>query len=246
MRPYISLLIVVCFLLGVQSLHAKDDREVINIITPAWKGWTNADGSGFYFDIMREVFQEEHFEIKYQIAPFKRSKHMVQSGSADAMFGVFSEALRRDDIATPFYHIDEAYYSVVFKRTLVWDGIQSLVGKRIMIPRSYNIKFQLGIDFEVIDVSDSQQGLKMLSADREAYFVSDHDEIFAASQSINIPLERYRVEKINKHKLYVGFAGNAKGRKLARVFDRRFAELLHNKTVQGLQRKWGLEVDTWE
>ena len=59
-------LLIILFL-SISSLSAEDiDDNNINLVTDSWEGWTNRDGSGFYFDLFRLVYSPLGYSINVQ------------------------------------------------------------------------------------------------------------------------------------------------------------------------------------
>ncbi len=217
--------------------------DTIRIVTPHWEGWTNEDGSGFYFDLVNKIFGEQGLKVEWQIVPFKRARVMVTNGVADAMFGVWDETFYSGAIITPEYPVDVGQYAAVFERSFSWQGISSFENQNVAMPLGYMIDQHLPDSFRRISVKDSEMGLRMLLAGRVNLFVSDQDEILAVFKKHSIDRSRYRVEAFSEHNLYMGFSNNSKGEALRSIYDREMAQLVKDETIEGLYKKYGHFVD---
>jgi len=63
--------------------------QTIKVYSEAWIDSTNKDGTGYYWDILREVFEQSGSTLSINTTTYKRSVGMVQTGEADLMVGAF-------------------------------------------------------------------------------------------------------------------------------------------------------------
>ena len=45
-----------------------------------WPGYTHANGSGLYFDILREALEQPDLKLHIRVSNWKRAKHMFMAG----------------------------------------------------------------------------------------------------------------------------------------------------------------------
>jgi len=234
---------VYLLLLSLWVYPLTSATETLKIVTPLWTGWTNTDGSGFYFDLANELFGKLGYEIEWQAVPYKRARVMVTSGTADAMFGVLNQDFYEKAIITPAYPIDIGQYAALFKKTFPWQGIQSFENQKVAMPLGYLIEQHLPDAFHRVSVKDTAMGIRMLMADRVNLFVSDHDEILAALKTQPLDMSLYQIEIISHHNLYMGFANNSKGKDLRSIYDREISKLIGNNAIEALYIKYDHPVN---
>lgn len=226
------------FSLVFARLSTANDDKVINIATPAWKHWTNADGTGFYFDLTRIIYEPLGYKISYSIVPFARAKMFVQSNKVDAMYSLYRSI--RYNILTPNYPIDASNVMVMFNNQIKWNGISSLEGQNVIYPRSYEYPAEMSVSVLPIEVNDSKHGMLMLLKGRAPFFMTDSDEMAQLQQELNVNVMTYSTKHLYSKNLYMAFAKTDKGQTLVNIFDQRMPELILNGTIEQLYLKWGL------
>ncbi len=60
------------FSLPATPAQPNEGGKVVTVATDSWLGYTNRDGSGYYFDILKRVFPETEWQLKIDIVPFSR------------------------------------------------------------------------------------------------------------------------------------------------------------------------------
>lgn len=48
---------------------------------PAWEGYTNADGSGLYWDLLKQVYAPYGLDVKFINMPWNRANKLMTAGS---------------------------------------------------------------------------------------------------------------------------------------------------------------------
>jgi hypothetical protein len=81
---FIFFLILVC---------ARGYAKELTVGVPEWKGYTNADGSGVYFDLLRKTFPDDTFNIK--IDTYNRTLANFHKNKLDIVIGVFREDIKQ-------------------------------------------------------------------------------------------------------------------------------------------------------
>jgi len=79
----LSLFLLIFLFVGIVQ------AEQVIIVTDEWKSYTDKDETGYYFDLVREVFAESGYTIKIKFMPFKRSMNQVGKGEVDMALGSY-------------------------------------------------------------------------------------------------------------------------------------------------------------
>ena len=69
---------------------AQDESVVpgkIMLASEAWDDYTNADGSGLAWDVLRQVFEPVGITLQTRIEPYTRSVGLAQRGEVDGWVG---------------------------------------------------------------------------------------------------------------------------------------------------------------
>jgi len=240
-------LLIVCFYFFLISSFSiakanevNSDDNIISVITPVWDGWTNEDGSGFYFDLIKMIFKSQYYEINIAFSPFARAYRMVEQQKSDIMFSLYSRE-SNSSILTSHYPIDAGTVLVIFDRKLAWNGQPSLRDQEVIIPRGYNYHKHINVPFIKMDIVNSEQGMEMFLRERAPYFITHYEEMLKLIDIHNIDRKLYRTEVVYRKNLHMGFAKTDKGKKLKQIFDQKMPELIENDSIKGLYEKWNLE-----
>lgn len=222
--------------------ESRTNQKIINIATPSWKNWTNQDGTGFYFDLTKAIYQPLGYKILYSIVPFARAKVFVANSKFDAMFSLYKS--QRYNMLTPHYPINNSKVMVMFDNKVDWQGPTSLKNQHVIYPRSYEYPSMIDIDFKPVEVNDSKHGMLMLLKGRANFFITDADEMSQLQQELDVDVLKFSTKQLYAKNLYMGFAKTDKGKKLVAEFNKRLPELIDNGTMQQLYNKWGLTQNT--
>ncbi|MBL4911103.1 MAG: transporter substrate-binding domain-containing protein [Alteromonadaceae bacterium] len=219
---------------------AVDKNKTLYISTPEWKNWTNKEGTGFYFELAKLIYQPLGYKISYKIVPFARAKLLVKYKKTDAIFSLY-ERDEQDDILTPKYPIDAGSIMVMFNKRIIWEGIKSLQHKNVIIPRSYRYANEIKTDFKAMEVNDSKHGMLMLLKGRAPFFITDSDEMAQLQQELDVDVAQFHTEMVYSKNLYMAFAKTDKGKLLAKEFDQRMKSLISQGVIKQLYKKWGFK-----
>lgn len=219
-----------------KPLIAKD--KTIKIATPAWKNWTNMDGTGFYFDLTKILYEPLGYKISYSIVPFARAKMLVQSKRYDAMYSLYDA--KQYKLLAPQYPIDASHVMVMFNKNVKWHGISSMEGQDVIFPRSYKYPSEILVNFTPIEVNSSKQGMLMLLKGRASFFMTDSDEMSQLQQELKVDVLTYKTKHLYSKNLYMAFANTEKGQELIEIFNRRMPKLIAQGVIEQLYNKWGL------
>jgi polar amino acid transport system substrate-binding protein len=227
---------MVCF---VTSAFAQDEKiTTIHIVTPSWEDYTNEDGTGLWFEILRAVYEPVGIEMTYEIMPWKRAMKKLETHEADAMLGEYAN----EEVLTPRYPLDIERTAVVFKKEkFTWDGLKSLEGKSIVWLRGYD--YHEAAELESIrvkwhEVDNYIQAWRMLEKDRIDFYMDDRDDMEQTIEDEHIDMTPYQIETAWITNVYVAFAKTKKSEKLAEIYDQKIPELLESGELKKLFEEW--------
>lgn len=241
MKRYTTLLtwLLCCLVTACLKTSATElNDKTIKILTPSWKNWTNPDGSGFYFDLLREIYTDEGYTLKIDITSFIRSLAATEKGDSDITIGSLYIGSEEWDFFTPLYPVDTEDFVIICKKALSWHSQKELEGIRLMIPRGYEIPEGVNFSYKRINIEDELKGIKMLAADREKYLLGtrlfSNDNI----KQIGHNTAQYQITTVNKRYLYIAYTNNDRGKRLANIYDNKLPQLIKNGTLKKLYQKW--------
>ncbi|MCP3944098.1 MAG: hypothetical protein GY710_21830 [Desulfobacteraceae bacterium] len=114
------LLILMFTLMGFSPVFAGNIYSIY-VVCDEWKDYTNKDGTGAYWEIVKSVYEPVGIKVKTKVMPWKRVKHIVRHKDADALIGDYYEADAKDYLY-PKWHISvEDPVVAVFKKANIID-----------------------------------------------------------------------------------------------------------------------------
>lgn len=83
---------------------AEGVPKQIHLVSEEWLDYTNADGTGVAWDVLRKVFEPAGVKVVPQSAPYSRAVGLVKRGEADAWVGSYKQ--ENADNLYPRWHFD--------------------------------------------------------------------------------------------------------------------------------------------
>jgi len=245
-----GLIVLMLMLCSVSSSTGEEtDCKTIHIATPEWKNQTNKDGSGIYFDIVREVYEPVGIKMTYKFVPWERAEHMLESKEADAMVS----ALRRKERLTPEYPMWMEYTAVVFRKDNIkdWKGIESLRGKRALWIRGYDFhttQYLKDIELKWEETDDHATAWRMLDKGRTDFYIDAQVDIDEYITENKVNTDSYRKETIWGEKAYMSFSKTEKSGKLIQIYDKRIIELVKSGGLKKIFEKYNFTFpsEAWQ
>jgi polar amino acid transport system substrate-binding protein len=229
---------------------APAGAETLRVYSQAWDGYTNADGTGFGWDVVRAVFSraETDVEIVTATMPYVRATRSVVSGEAHAWVGAYRDEVPEAVYPEWHYHADRVH--VLFKngRDVSWTGQESLRDKDAVWLLGYAMGRYLDVPVRGSQVKTQKAALRMVANDRVDYYLGTAYEIDQALNDLPIGLTaaNLRREPLMNLKLYLGFAPTPEGRRFARIWDEAFPKLLADGTIARLYDRYGFDLWPFE
>ena len=230
-------------LASVSVGQATEKVTTIHIVTPEWEEYTQKDGAGVYFDLLRAVYEPVGVTMTFELVPWKRAVEMLDRKQADALPGEYY----KEEFHMPRYPIDFDETSVVFKTAKIaeWKGMQTLAGKTLAWLRGYDFHVEpemAGIQYKWFEVDAVEQALKMLEKDRIDGYLDTTDEIEIYLEELQFDPTLYQIEPLWTRDLYLRFADTPKSDVLIEIYDQRIPELLASGELQKIFEKWKIAL----
>ena len=230
-----------------QEALTTSTKEILVVSEPL-PGLTNPDGTGLYWDMLRAIYEPQGITVKIEAVPLKRALAMIADQTADAMLGHYRGD--SNDVIFPQWHYSTQNISAIFKKgSLIWNGPQSLAGKRVAWVRGADYDKYLTVPVLGEEKSDHIGPLLMLNAGRIDAFLDDRTELLKTFQlsadrlkKDGFERDQYQIENVLELKLYPAFADTPRGRKLAEIFDDRMPQLLSSGKLKAVFEQWNFET----
>ncbi|MDZ7868687.1 MAG: transporter substrate-binding domain-containing protein [Rheinheimera sp.] len=186
--------------------------KTVTVAAGAWGGMTAADGSGLYFQVLREALSGTDIELKVRVTNWKRAKQMFYANRADLLLADYRSNGNRQFF--PQWHIDMDPPVVVFslQPLLTADVLQ---GKTVGWMLGYEFGQFIPVPVDGVEVSAEQFGFDMLEYGRLDAFISYDSNV---PQALKAKLKSLQLAPAQP--LYPVFQNTFAGRQLAAEFDR--------------------------
>lgn len=231
----------VCWLCSVMlwcNVAQADDRFAppaqINLASEQWLQYTNADGTGLGWDLLRKVFEPAGVGVRFRVVPYSRSVGLVERGEADAWVGSYKDEARG---LYPRWNYDTDHIYALAKVGRPQPTLADIGTYRLAWVRDYEFQKYLPNVQRYNEVQRRTGILAMLQHDRADYYIDALAEINFILKDAPDP-SVYRITPLVNLPLYLGFADNPRGRALLRLYDQRMDELVANGQLREIFLHW--------
>lgn len=234
-----SWMIGVALLCGVALGNACAEEAPltdIRLVSAEWPGYTNADGSGLGWEIMRMIFEPAGVKVEHRSEVYTRSVGLVQRGEADAWLGSYSDE-GFDHVIYPHgsYALDPVVALGLSSKPAAM--IDELAHYRLTWIRGYGYQRYLPNVLGYEEIRRRDGVLEMLERGRADYYIDALPDVQGILRGSDRP-ERYRITELVGLPLYPGFADTPRGRALAALYDQRLKTLKQDGSLRALYRRW--------
>ncbi|MBN0979536.1 transporter substrate-binding domain-containing protein [Pseudomonas sp. SDM007_2] len=230
------LLILLC--VGASAGWADDTPEVpgqIRLASETWNDYTNADGSGLAWDVLREVFEPAGVKVKIRSEPYTRSVGLARRGEVDAWVGSYHAETEGVLYARWNYDADHIY--AVGLASSPEPTLATLGTYRLAWVRGYKYEDYLPNIHRFNEIERRGGILPMLQHGRADFYIDAQAEIKYILGQADDP-SVFKLTHIAELPLFLGFTDNERGRALMALFDRRMASLVASGELKPIFERW--------
>lgn len=207
----------------------------IRLVSEEWADYTNADGTGVAWDVMRKVFQPAGIEVVPQSAPYSRAIGLVKRGEADAWVGSYKD--ESEDNLYPRWHFDVDHIYALGLASKSAPTLATIGDYRLAWVRGYAYGKYLPRVREYREIQRREGILPMLEHDRVDFYVDAMTEVDYVIGQSSQP-DRFRRTHVVELPMYLAFARSERGEALRDVFDKRMAELVRSGELKPIFERW--------
>lgn len=226
----------VLFVFLCAVLYSED--KTIKIVTEEWEGSTNADGTGIYFDIVREVFEKNGYILDISIMKYIQAKKRVQSGESDMVLGVYEG--EETGVIFPKYHFSSDDVTVLYLKGGSYKNEKSLENKNVGWIRGYSYEKYIKTNMKIQRLDERENGVNMLAKKRLDYFIDNIYDIEGTIEELGLDLKNFETKLIKFLNLYPCFANNEKGATLSKIWDKEMDKLVKNGRIKELHKEYDM------
>jgi len=229
--------VLLAMMLGLApwAAAAEGTPKQVHLVSEEWLDYTNADGSGVAWDVLRKVFEPAGVKVVTQSAPYSRAVGLVKRGEADAWVGSYKD--ENEDNLYPRWHFDMDHIYALGLASKPVPTLNTVGQYRLAWVRGYDYSSYLPNAKTFREIQRREGILPMLEHDRVDFYIDALTEVdYVLGQSPQP--ERFRRTHVAELPLYLAFARNDQARALRDLFDRRMDELVRSGELRPIFEHW--------
>ncbi|MFQ6574992.1 substrate-binding periplasmic protein [Pseudomonas sp. UM16] len=238
MRGWRVVLMIVA--LVANSVHASEVIDLpkeVRLASERWEDYTNADGTGIAWDILRKVFEPAGVRVAVISVPYSRAIGLVKRGEADAWVGSYFE--ERADNLYPRWHFDVDHIYALSLASTPLPNTDNLGQFKLSWVRGYDYQRYLPKVGEYREVQRREGILLMLERKRVDVYIDAQTEVeYVMDQARDDERSKFRSTHIAELPMYLAFGKTEKGRALMALFDQRMAKLVASGELREIFSHW--------
>lgn len=233
-QVWLGMLLMLSALSGAQA--QSELPAEIRLASEVWEAYTEADGSGLGWDVMREVFEPAGVRLDIHSVPYTRSVGLVQRGEADAWVGSYSDEVE-GPVFYPKHPYDRDQIVALGLKDKPVPTLDSLGKYRLVWVRGYGYEEYLPNVHDYREVQRRDGILGMLELGHADFYIDARPEVDYVLSRAAKP-QQYRVTNLTQLPLYLGFADTPRGHALAELFDQRMTQLIASGELRPIFERW--------
>jgi len=227
------LLIVLCAFMAVAQ--AQDVPGKIMLASEEWNDYTNKDGTGLAWDVLRQVFEPAGIKVQTRSVPYTRSVGLAQRGEVDGWVGSYRD--EAEDVLYPHWNFDSDHIYALGLASTPAPTVATLGNYRLAWVRGYKYEEYLPNVHRFNQIERRDGILPMLEHARADFYIDALTEARYVLSQADEP-SKFALTPIAELPLYIGFADNERGRGLMAVFDQRMAALVKSGELKPIFERW--------
>ena len=227
------LLIVLCVFTAV--VQAQDSPGKVVLASEEWNDYTNKNGSGLAWDVLRQVFEPAGITLQTRSVPYTRSVGLAQRGEVDGWVGSYCE--EATGVLYPHWNFDSDHIYALGLAGTPAPTLATLGNYRLAWVRGYKYEEYLPTVQRFNQIERRDGILPMLEHARADFYIDALTEAKYVLNQADDP-SKFALTHIAELPLYIGFADNERGRALMGVFDQRMAALVKSGELKAIFEHW--------
>lgn len=223
-----------------QAEFQRQHIKSMSVVAPVWEDYTNEDGTGLYWDIMKAIYEPVGISVKTKNVPWNRAMKMVSKyRTYNAIVGEYRDT--EEQVIFPIYPIDVEYMSVLSKAGVKFEGPQSFKGKTVGWIKDYEVIPESQRNFELKEFRNIDQGIELLKSGAIDFLVEEWDEVAAAMQKNGMTTQDYNMNEMPEGTdVFVAFSIDNLSRELIEIYNERVVDLVESGEMAAIYKKWDL------
>ncbi|MFV3403051.1 MULTISPECIES: substrate-binding periplasmic protein [Pseudomonas] len=228
-------LLALMLLMMGQGAVAQDLPAEVRLVSEQWQDYTNADGSGLAWDVLRKVFEPAGVKVRALSAPYSRAVGLVKRDEADAWVGSYKD--ENDENLYPRWHFDIDHIYALGLANRAAPTLESIGQYRLAWVRGYDYANYLPSVHNFREVQRREGILPMLEHDRVDFYIDARTEVDdVLEQAPN--RDRFRATHIAELPLYLAFSRSERSKALRELYDSRMQLLVRSGELKPIFERW--------
>ena len=229
------LLTVLCAFTFVAEAEQMPVPGKIVLASEQWNDYTNQDGSGLAWDLLRQIFEPAGITLQTRSVPYTRSVGLTQRGEVDGYVGSYRN--EASAVLYPRWNFDADHIYALGLATAPTPTLATLGDYRLAWVRGYKYEQYMPSVRRFNQIERRSGILPMLQHGRADFYIDALTEAkYLLSQSHEPAL--FKLTHIAELPLYIGFADSERGRALMAVYDQRLTSLVKTGELKGIFARW--------
>ncbi len=217
---------------NADAQEAQQEQSALFIVSEAWEGATNEDGSGFYWDLVRKIYEPLGYQVTVRAVPYARAVSMVKQEQADAWLGAYLHEEEFPIYPRQFYDADRVSALIDVEKFPQWNGKKSLENKTIGWINQYQYQDYLGIPVNHYALTSRRSGVLMLERGRLDAVLDADTDLAIEIEKVGLDAGRFQKRFVMDLPLYPAFVNTPRGENLAQLWDQRLRQLHDSGELQ--------------
>lgn len=232
-----ALLLLLCLgaCVGVRVAESAPQPDKVRAASEEWADYTQADGQGMGWDILRAVFEPEGVKLEIRSVPYTRSIGLVQRGEVDVQVGAYRD--ESEGVLYPKWHYDVDHIYALGLASKPTPTLATIGNYRLVWMRGYEYNNYLPNIRRFNEIHRAVGILPMLIHERADFYIDASMEIEEVLAKADNP-KQFKLSPLINLPLYLGFANTANGRALSELFDRRMEVLVKTGQLKPIFEHW--------
>jgi len=216
--------------------------EPVHLVSKHWPGYTNADLSGGYFELVRLILPPAEVSLQVELTGFSRAISLVQKQQADLVLAVTAEDGQHLLLSARPMDADQVMMVSQAGFRLPGPLLQltpaQLAELRLGWDQGYNYGAALGLRVAGYEVQDARQGLEMLSKGRLQLYLAEQADLALPAVQLLLRQLDLQQQQLMQLPVYAGFSKSERGHLLKKQWDQNVELLRKNGQLQQFYQRY--------
>jgi polar amino acid transport system substrate-binding protein len=202
----------------------------IKVGAEEWPGYTNHDGSGVYFELLKTIFAES--ELEFKLTSYHRTINSFNNGQLDIIVGIYREDVKNAIIPKWFIDTEQPVKAFYIPENTKINRASDFSNLSVAWMLGYSFDKFIPKVKDVYEVTSLETGFNLLSKNRVNAFIDYSQNV---PKKLSNQLKSYIV--LPSRNLYIAFKNNKNGQRLAEKFDKQMAKFQSNGQLKYIYKQ---------